>query len=98
MELAVTGLWPRGLRHGAKDVGHTDAGRCLALYFDLWDTVRLRTVSTHWDVPRKCGPHGELFFFLKKEPMVLSELIKIRALHLSRNSESMCLGRSAHCG
>ena len=29
MKLAVNGFWPRG--HGAKDVGHTDVGRCLAL-------------------------------------------------------------------
>ena len=26
------GLWPRGLRHGAKDVGQTAVGRCLALF------------------------------------------------------------------
>ena len=32
MKLAVNGLWPRGLRHGAKVVGHTDVGRCLALF------------------------------------------------------------------
>ena len=45
---------------------------------DSWDSVRLRTASTHWNVPRKYGPHGELFFFLlKKEPIVLSELVEI---------------------
>ena len=44
-------------------------------YVEPWDSVRLRTASTHWNAPRKYGPHGELFFFLlKKEPMVLSEL------------------------
>ena len=37
----------------------------------------LRTASTHWNVPKMYGPHGELFFFLlKKEPMVLSELVE----------------------
>ena len=47
--------------------------RCL----DLWDNVRLRTASTHWNVPGKYGPQGELFFFhLKKEPMVLSKLVE----------------------
>ena len=47
------------------------------LYLDSWDSVRLRTVSTHWNVPKKYGPHGELFcFLLKKEPMVLSELVE----------------------
>ena len=30
VNLAVNGLWPRGLRHGAKDVGQTAVGRCLA--------------------------------------------------------------------
>ena len=34
VEVAVSGLWPRGLRHGAKDVGHTDVGRFLALFGD----------------------------------------------------------------
>ena len=46
-------------------------------YLDPWDSVRLRTASTHWNVPGKCGPHGELFFFLlKKEPVVLSEVVE----------------------
>ena len=44
---------------------------------DPWDSVRLRTASTHWNVPKKYGPHGELFLFLlKKEPLVLSELVE----------------------
>ena len=43
------------------------------LYLDPWDSVRLRTASTRWNVPVKCGPHGELFFFLiKKEQVVTS--------------------------
>ena len=37
-----------------------------------WDSVRLRTASTLWDVPGKCGPYGELFFFLTKEQVVAS--------------------------
>ena len=37
----------------------------------------LRTASTHWNVPGKYEPHGEpIFFLLKKEPMVLGELIE----------------------
>ena len=36
----------------------------------------MRTASTHWNVPKKYGPHGEFFFLLKREPMVLSELIE----------------------
>ena len=44
-------------------------------YLDPWGSVRLRTASTHWNVPKKYGPPDELFFFLlKEEPMVVSEL------------------------
>ena len=46
-------------------------------YLDPWDSVRSRTASTHWVSKEGCGPHGEHFFFLlKKEPMVLSELVE----------------------
>ena len=38
------------------------------LYLDPWDSVRLRTASTHWNVPKKYGPHGE--------PLVLSEVVE----------------------
>ena len=35
--------------------------------------MRLRTASTHWNVPGKNGPHGELFLFLiEKEQVVAS--------------------------
>ena len=37
----------------------------------------MRTVFTHWNAAGQYGPHGELFFFLKKEPMVLSELVEL---------------------
>ena len=38
----------------------------------LWDSVRPRTASTHWNVPGKYGPHGELLFFLiQKKPASL---------------------------
>ena len=39
MELVCNGLWPRGLRHGAEDVGHTDVGRCLALFGSVGQRV-----------------------------------------------------------
>ena len=39
--------------------------------------MRLRTTSTQWNVPGRYGPYGELsFFLLKKEPMVLRELVR----------------------
>ena len=46
-------------------------------FLDPWDSVRQRTASTHWNVPGKYGPHGELFFFfIKKKPeVVLSEVL-----------------------
>ena len=41
-------------------------------YLDPMDSVCLRTASMEWNVPRKDGPHGELFFFLiQKEPATL---------------------------
>ena len=44
----------------------------LWLFLDAWDSVRLRTISTQWNVPGRYGPYGELFFLLlEKEPMVL---------------------------
>ena len=47
---------------------------------DAWDSVRLRTTATQWNVPGRHGPYGELFFFLlKKEPMVLRELVRLGA-------------------
>ena len=41
-------------------------------FLDAWDSVRLRTTSTQWNVPETYGPCGEVFFFflLEKEPMV----------------------------
>ena len=71
--VSFNGLWPGGLKHFAKDVGNT-FWDCVWPCLDPWDSVRLRTASTHWNVPRKCGPQGVLFFFLiKKEPVVASD-------------------------
>ena len=30
-------------------------------FLDAWDSVRPRTTSTQWNLPRKYGPYGELF-------------------------------------
>ena len=46
-------------------------------FLDAWDSVRLRTVSMHWNVQGRYGPYGELFFLLEKEPMVLRELSRL---------------------
>ena len=54
-------------------------------FLDAWDSVRLRTTSTQWNVPGSYGPYGELFFFLlEKEPMVLTELSRLRPSIRSR--------------
>ena len=37
-------------------------GKVFGLVWIL-DSVRLCTASTHWNVPKKYGPDGELFFF-----------------------------------
>ena len=41
VKLAVSGLWPRGLRYDAKDGGQTAVGRCL----DLFGSVRQRAFA-----------------------------------------------------
>ena len=47
-------------------------------FLDAWESVRLRTTSTQWNVPRRYGAYGELFFLLlEKEPMVLKELVRL---------------------
>ena len=76
------------------------SGKVFGLYLVPWDSVRLRTASTHWNVPGKYGPHGELFFFLivNKEPMVLRKLVEYGPCISSRNSESMCLDWFARDG
>ena len=67
-------------------------------FLDAWDSVRPRTTSTQWNVPRRYGPHGELFFFflLKKEPMVLRELVRCGPSIPVETVKSICLDRSAH--
>ena len=44
-------------------VGETDRGGAFGPTWIRW-IVCLRTASMEWNVPRKYGPHGELFFFL----------------------------------
>ena len=45
-------------------------------FLDPWDVVRLRSTGSSWNIPKKYGPHGELFFLLiKKEPVFLREMV-----------------------
>ena len=41
-------------------------------FLDPWDGGRLRTASTHCNVPGKYGPHGALFFFLTEKEQVVA--------------------------
>ena len=41
-------------------------------YLDPWDSVRLRTASTHWKIEGKYGPLSRLFFLIMKEQAVAS--------------------------
>ena len=48
-------------------------------FLDAWDSVRLRITSTQWNVSRRYGLYGELFFFiLKKETMVLDPASQLK--------------------
>ena len=67
-------------------------------FLDAWDSVRLRTACTAWNVPGRYGPYGELFFFLLKKEPSLQSVGSVWAQHLSRKSESMCLDRFANDG
>ena len=74
----------------AKDVGKTVLGMPSGITLTPWDSVRLRTTSTHWNVPGKCGPHGKLFFFLvKKEPVVASNEV-LPNLFVSAETLKVC--------
>ena len=45
----------------------------LPISLAAWDSVRLRTTSSQWNVPGRYGPYGEFFLFLmKKEPLRIS--------------------------
>ena len=71
VKLAVYGLRPRGVRHGAKDA---ETNRCVKLFGPIGIrgtacALLPRTGTFH-------GPHGEFFFIQKKGPRVLSEVIE----------------------
>ena len=67
----VNGLWPRGLRHGAKDLGKAVLGRNLALLGPVGQRALAHSVHL-LERSREVWPHGELFLPYKKEPVVAS--------------------------
>ena len=66
MELVFKGVWSR-VSGMVPEMWNKPSWERVWPYLDPRDSVRLRTASTHWNVPGKYGPHGE--------PMLLSELV-----------------------
>ena len=58
---------------------------------DPWDVVGLRTTSSVWNVPGKYGPHGELFFFLIKEPFALTQAVQFKPFVPAETLEACAL-------
>ena len=71
-------MWKQGSNDQRSDLMLPFWEEVLWPFLDAWDSVRLRTTSTQWNVPGRYGPDSELFFFLlKKESMVLRELVRL---------------------
>ena len=76
MELAVNGLWPRGLRHGSRGVEQAFVGKGLALFGSVGQRAFAQSLHA-LERPREVWATVSCsFFLLKKEPMVLGELIE----------------------
>ena len=66
----------------------------LCPFLDAWDSVRLRTTSTQWNVPGRCGQYSELFFFILKMelvwfgPSIPVEAVKACAMQLTSSCNS----------
>ena len=61
-------------------------GKGSRLFLDPWDVVGLRRTASVSNVPKKCGPHCELFFFLiKKKPFALVKAVAFRPVSLLRH-------------
>ena len=61
-------------KESAESVGRALPG--MWPFLDAWDVVFLRTAAGVWNVAKKYGPYGELFFFLKrKEPVFDREAV-----------------------
>ena len=43
-------------------------------FLEPWDVEGLRTTSGVWNVLGKYGPYGELFFFLRRSPLLLQSV------------------------
>ena len=99
MEQVFCGLWPRGLRHGAKGVGQTSVGKSLALLRSLGSCASAHSLHA-LECPKEVWTARVSFFlfFLKKEPVVLSEVVEFGPGFSAETVKSMCLVWSAHDG
>ena len=95
--VVLNGVWPRGLRHGAKDVGPTDVGRCLAPPGSVGQRAFAHSLHAV-QRSREAWASWWALLLLKKEPMVLGELIEFGPCVSAEKVKSMCLDRSAHDG
>ena len=65
-------VWPAP---GARQkCGEGFAGRGCGV-LDAWDVVGLRSTASFWNVPKKYGQYGDLFFFMKKEPTIHEKVV-----------------------
>ena len=60
-------------------------------YLDPMVSVCLRTASMEWNVPGKCGPHGELFFFLIQKEAAMCRTVRPSALSSTLTSAPLFL-------
>ena len=74
-------------------------GRECGLIWIRRDVVGVRTTASIWNVPKKCGPHGEFFFFPYKETNGSPQGDGgLWTLYPSGHNESGCCVRFAHDG
>ena len=82
---------------GAKSLQKVWEGPCWE-GMDPKDVVGLRTTASIWNVPNKCGPYDELFFFFLKEPVAIKDKGELWALLPSGDDQRMCHVWFAHDG
>ena len=80
-------MWPRGLRHGAKDVGHSDVGRCWAPFGSVGQQ------SLH-ALERSREVWADLSFSHVKEERISAETVKACALIGLHMTAEECAPRS----
>ena len=92
VEVVFNGLWPRGLRHGAKDVGTNFCGKMFGLTWILGTACVCAHLPRIGTFQESMGRMVSSSFFLwKKEPMVLSELVEFGPCFLAETVKACAL-------